>query len=129
MPSAQPLWPLILFFGIVIVIVAAMLIISYVLGQHHSEHATGAPYEGGIVGTGSADVRFSMKFYLVAMLFVVFDLESVFIYTWAVAGRELGWAGYAEVCVFVGLLVAAFIYLWRLGALDWGGRSARRDLR
>jgi NADH-quinone oxidoreductase subunit A len=118
-----------LFFGLVMVIVAAMLLISYVLGQRHNEHATGSPYEGGIVGTGTADVRFSMKFYLVAMFFVIFDLESVFIYTWAVAARELGWAGYAEVVVFIGFLVAAWIYLWRLGALDWGSGSTRRDLR
>ncbi len=129
MPSTQPLWPLALFFAIVVFIVAAMLIISYVLGQRHFEHDTGVPYEGGIVGTGSADVRLSMKFYLIAMFFVIFDLESVFVYTWAVAGRALGWAGYAEVCVFIGLLVAALIYLWKLGALDWGTGYTRRGLR
>jgi NADH-quinone oxidoreductase subunit A len=61
-----------------------------------------------------------VKFYLIAMFFVVFDLESVFIFAWAVAGRELGWPGYWELAVFAGVLIAVLVYLWRLGALDWG---------
>ncbi|MGH9452798.1 MAG: NADH-quinone oxidoreductase subunit A [Terriglobia bacterium] len=96
-----------------------MLGLSYVLGQRHDERATGQPYEGGIVSEGSAHVRFSLKFYLTAMFFVIFDLESVFIFSWAIAGRELGWAGYCELLVFIGILVASLAYLWRLGALDW----------
>ncbi|PYV19606.1 MAG: NADH-quinone oxidoreductase subunit A [Acidobacteria bacterium] len=96
-----------------------MLIVSYLLGQRHKERETGEPYEGGIVSEGSARVRLSMKFYLVAVFFVIFDLESVFIYAWAVAGRQLGWAGYGEVLVFIGVLGVTLGYLWRLGALDW----------
>ncbi len=65
-----------------------------------------------------------MKFYLVAMFFVIFDLETVFIFAWAIAFREVGWTGYIEMLVFVGVLVAALIYLWRLGALDWRPRGA-----
>jgi len=97
--------------------------LSYMLGQRHQEHATGTPYEGGIVSTGTARIRLSVKFYLVAMFFVIFDLEAIFLFAWAVAARELGWTGYAEVLVFVGVLVAALIYLWRGGALDWGDVS------
>ena len=104
-----------------------MLGLSYVLGQRHRERATGEPYEGGIVGKGGARVRFSARFYLIAMFFVIFDLEAVFIFAWAVAGRELGWAGYWEMLVFVGLLAAALVYLWRIGALDWA--KARRQTR
>ena len=100
-------------------LVAGMLIVSYLLGQRHKERETGEPYEGGIVSEGSARVRLSMKFYLVAVFFVIFDLESVFIYAWAVAGRQLGWAGYGEVLVFIGVLGVTLGYLWRLGALDW----------
>lgn len=113
------LWPFGLYFVLVIGLVVVMLGLSYVLGQRHDERATGQPYEGGIVSEGSAHVRFSLKFYLTAMFFVIFDLESVFIFSWAIAGRELGWAGYCELLVFIGILVASLAYLWRLGALDW----------
>ena len=112
-------WPLAVYFAAVILIVAAMLAVSYVLGQRHEEPATGSPFESGIVSEGSIHVRLSVKFYLVAMLFVVFDLEAVFIFLWAVAGRELGWAGYGEVLIFIGVLAATLAYLWRTGALDW----------
>ena len=121
------LWPLGVYFLLVLALVVAMLIVSYVLGQRHEEPATGSPYESGIVSTGSAHVRLSAKFYLVAMFFVIFDLEAVFIFTWAVAGRDLGWTGYFEVLVFSGVLIAALVYLWRLGALDWG--STQRHTR
>ncbi|MEO7142821.1 MAG: NADH-quinone oxidoreductase subunit A [Bryobacteraceae bacterium] len=112
-------WPLAVYFALVILLVAAMLALSYVLGQRHEEPATGAPYESGIRSEGSAQVRLSVKFYLVAMFFVIFDLEAVFIFLWAIAGRELGWTGYVEVLIFVGVLLAALAYIWRAGALDW----------
>ncbi len=113
------LWALGIYFVLVLLLVIAMLVVSYLLGQQHHEHATGSPYESGIVSAGSAHVRLSAKFYLVAMFFVVFDLEAAFIFAWAVAGRELGWRGYWEIVVFIGVLVVALVYLWRLGALDW----------
>jgi len=113
------IWPLVAYFAFVVVLVATILIVSYLLGQRHFEPATGEPYEGGIVSEGSARVRFSVNYYLVAMFFVVFDLEAVFLFAWAGAARELGWAGYLEVVLFVGVLVAALIYLWKVGALDW----------
>ncbi len=113
------LWALGIYFVIVLLLVIAMLVVSYLLGQRHHEHATGSPYESGIVSAGSAHVRLSAKFYLVAMFFVVFDLEAAFIFAWAVAGRELGWRGYWEILIFIGVLVVALVYLWRLGALDW----------
>jgi NADH-quinone oxidoreductase subunit A len=125
------LWPLVVYAGAVIVLVTSMLALSYVLGQRHQGTATGEPYESGIVSTGSARVRLSAEFYLVAMFFVIFDLEAVFIVAWAVAFREVGWGGYVEVVVFIGVLLAALVYLWRQGALDWGavGRTmpSRRD--
>jgi len=119
------LWPLVAYFAFAVVLVAAVLIVSYLLGQRHSEPATGEPYEGGIVSEGSARVRFSVRYYLVTMFFVVFDLEAVFLFAWAGAARELGWAGYGEVVVFVGVLVAALIYLWKVGALDWARKPHR----
>lgn len=116
-------WPLLVYFVLVVVLVAAVLVVSYLLGQRHSEPATGEPYEGGIVSQGSAHVRFSMRYYLVAMFFVVFDLEAVFVYAWAVAAREVGWAGYCGLVLFVATLAAALLYLWKSGALDWTRKS------
>jgi len=112
-------WPLLVYFVFVVFLVAAVLGVSYLLGQRHSEPATGEPYEGGIVSEGSARVRFSVRYYLIAMFFVVFDLEAVFLFAWAGAVREVGWSGYFGLLLFVCLLGAALIYLWRSGALDW----------
>ncbi|MBK5278915.1 MAG: NADH-quinone oxidoreductase subunit A [Bacteroidia bacterium] len=97
-----------------------MLGLSYLLGQHHKERATDEPYEGGILSTGSASLRFSSQFYLIAMLFVIFDVETMFIFSWAIAFEELGWYGYGGVMIFIILLVVVLIYEWRNGALDFG---------
>jgi NADH-quinone oxidoreductase subunit A len=122
-PSGPALWPLAIYSATVVIIVAGMLTLSYVLGEKHRQRTTGEPYESGMPPTGSARLRFDVKFYLVATFFVVFDLEAVFLFAWAVAARELGWAGYIEVAVFIGVLLAALVYLWRIGALDWGSKS------
>jgi NADH-quinone oxidoreductase subunit A len=123
----QNVWTLGAYFILALSLVAAILGVSYVLGQRHDERATGQPYESGIVSEGSARVHFSAKFYLVAMFFVIFDLEGVFIFAWAVAARELGWLGYSEILTFIVILLAALAYLWRLGALDWS--ASRRDIQ
>ena len=117
-------WPLILYFLAVAALVVAMVGVSWVLGERHRERATGVPYESGMTPTGSGWSRISADFYLVAMLFVIFDVESVFLFAWAVAARELGWAGYAAVAIFIGVLFAALAYLWRAGALNWGAAAA-----
>lgn len=119
------IWPLAAYLAVVIFIVASMLGISYILGQRHSEPATGSQYESGIVSEGSVHTRLSVKFFLVAVFFVVFDLEAVFLFIWAVAGRDLGWSGYLEMLIFVLVLLAALAYLWRTGALDWYPATAR----
>lgn len=126
---STPLWPLVVYFVATVLIATAMIALSYVLGQRHHERATGEPYESGIISTGSAQVRFDVRFYLVAMFFVIFDLESIFIFAWAVATRELGWAGYFEILIFIGVLVIVLVYLWRLGALDWGPAGLRTGRR
>lgn len=117
------LWPLAVYFaGVIFLVVIGMVGLSFLLGQRHKDRATGEPYESGIVSQGTARIRLSAKFYHVAMFFVVFDLEAVFIFAWAVAIRDLGWLGYIEVIVFIGVLFAGLVYLWRMGALDWGSR-------
>ncbi len=114
------LWPLLLYFGLVVVIAGGMLGVSALLGQRHHERATGETYESGIVSTGSARIRFSSRFYLVAMFFVIFDLEAAFIFAWATAARDVGWSGYWEVVTFIGVLFLALVYAWRVGGLDFG---------
>ena len=128
---AQPLWPLVVYFFAVLALAAAMIVISYLLGERHKERVTDEPFESGVPLTGSARLRFSVKFYLVALFFVIFDVESIFVFAWAIAFRELGWEAYVEILIFIGVLIAALIYLWRLGALDWGTvlRKKRRIIQ
>jgi NADH-quinone oxidoreductase subunit A len=123
----SPVWPILVYAAVVLVITAGMVGLSYVLGQRRADHEQDEPYESGIVSTGSARARLSVKFYLVAMLFVVFDLESVFLFSWAVAFREAGWAGYLSAAIFIALLLAALVYVWRIGALDWGRRDRSEE--
>ncbi len=125
----DPLWPLIVYFIAVLGLVGAMVGLSYVLGQRHEERGTGKPFESGAESVGYGRLRFPAHFYLVAVFFVIFDLEAVFIFAWAVTLYESGWAGYIEILVFIGILVAALVYLWRIGALDWAPeRRARAEL-
>ena len=117
---STPEWPFLVYGGLVILVLAIILGLSYMLGQHHNDRATGQPYESGILGTGTARLRFSSQFYLMAMMFVIFDIEVVFIVLWALAFNELGWPGYIAISFFILLLVAVLIYEWSIGALDFG---------
>nr|WP_295871079.1 NADH-quinone oxidoreductase subunit A [uncultured Chitinophaga sp.] len=123
-----PVWPFVAYGGIVLILVSLILALSYVLGQRHKDRATGEAYESGIVSTGSARLRFPSQFYLIAMLFVIFDIETVLIISWAIAYQEVGWVGFAGVSVFILILLAVLIYEWRNGALDFGP-DGRKILR
>lgn len=116
--AKDPYWPFVLYGVLVLVLVAGMYGLSYVLGERHREHVTDTPYESGIPLTRNARVRFPADYYLIAMFFVIFDLETVFIVTWACAMRQLGWFGYLEIVLFIAILLASLVYLWRIGALD-----------
>ncbi|MGE5431475.1 MAG: NADH-quinone oxidoreductase subunit A [Syntrophomonadaceae bacterium] len=118
-------WPLLIYAFAAVALVGIMLGLSYVLGQRHEEPQTDTPFESGIKVTGSARLRFSVQFYLVAMFFVVFDLESVFIVAWAIAFHDSGWVGYIGVLVFILILAVVLIYEWKIGALDFGPNNKR----
>jgi NADH-quinone oxidoreductase subunit A len=122
---AGPLWTLPLFGALVIIVVLGMLLFTYFLGERKRERTNDKPYESGVESTGSAQGRFDVQHYLVAMIFIIFDLESVYIVAWAVAFSGLGWAAYGGMVVFIGTLIAALIYLGRVGALD----RVRRHLK
>jgi len=119
-PDNQLIWPLLVYGLAVILLVAVMIGLSYLLGQRHKEKVTGEQFESGMKITGSARVRFSAHFYLVAMFFVIFDLEAAFLIAWSVAFNELGWEGYITAAVFIFILLVVLVYEWRIGALDFG---------
>ena len=108
---------------IAMVVAAALITISYVFGKRIRNRVKDMPYESGIVPTGDARQRFSVKFYLVAMLFILFDIEAIFLYPWVVVYHEPGLskALFGEMLVFVILILSGFFYIWKKGALDWSG--------
>jgi NADH-quinone oxidoreductase subunit A len=116
--TADVYWPLGVYFFCVLAIASGMLGVSYLLGARAISRRNVQPYESGVTSTGSARVRLPNDFYLFAVFFVIFDLESVVLYTWSISVLDAGWAGYATIVVFVGALAASLGYLWRVGALD-----------
>jgi len=122
---AAHLLPLIIYFGAVAAITGVMLGGAYLLGQRHHAKAADQPFESGIVPAGDVHIRVSVPFYLLAIFFVIFDMESVFLFAWAVALQEAGWPGFIEALIFISVLIAALIYLWAVGALDWRTRRQR----
>ena len=118
--SDTALWPFVVYFVAVLLLVGTMLGLSYVLGQRRANKATNMPFESGVLSVGSPQIHLSVEFYLVAIFFVIFDLETVFIFAWAVAFFELGWEGFIAVAVFIAILGVALVYELSTGALDWG---------
>jgi NADH-quinone oxidoreductase subunit A len=118
---AETYWPVLLQALIAMAVATGMLGISYLLGKRVRNRAKDSPYECGIVATGSARERFSVKFYLVGMLFILFDIEAIFLYPWAVVYRELKLFGFFEMFIFIILILTGFFYIWKKGALEWSG--------
>ena len=102
------------------------VVLSGLLGPRKPSAAKSAPYECGVPPVGDARERQSVKFYLVAMIFLLFDIEVAFLYPWAMALRDLGWIGFLQVVVFMGLLLFGYVYVWRKGVLDWGHENVTR---
>lgn len=123
MTGEPVIWPFLVYALGVFLLVATMLLLSWVLGQRRANDATNMPFESGVVPVGTSQVQMSVEFYLVAILFVIFDLETVFILAWAVAFFELGWFGFIAVAVFILILVVALIYELSTGALGWGNKK------
>jgi NADH-quinone oxidoreductase subunit A len=113
-------WPFLVYAGLAFAIVAIMIGLSWVLGERHTGKTMGEPYESGIPVTGNARLRFSSHFYLIAMFFVIFDLDAAFIIAWAVSFRELGLPGYLGILVFILILLAVLVYELGIGALNFG---------
>ena len=123
------IWPFVIYTLVVGVVLGATLLLSWFFGAK-ARHggAQDIPYESGIVPVGEAeDMRLSIEFYLVAIFFVIFDLETISIVAWAVAFEEVGWVGYAGVAVFIGILLVALVYELKSGALEWGRKSRHSE--
>jgi NADH-quinone oxidoreductase subunit A len=113
--------PLLIFVVAIVIFGGIVLFLpSWLAGQRRTA-AKDLPYESGIVPRSGARRRFAISFYLTAMLFIIFDVEAIFIYPWAVILKGLRWFGVAEMAVFVAVLLIALIYVWKKGALEWGG--------
>ncbi len=108
-----------LFFGLVLVVGLTMVLLPALFRPSAPNPVKSMPYESGMPPIGAAQQRFTVRYYVVAMLFVVFDIEAVFFYPWAVAFNQIGWYGLVEMVLFIALLLVAYLYAWRKGALDW----------
>ena len=111
--------PLLIFVLIVLGLLGALVTLSFVLGPSKPYKAKLAPYESGIIPDSPAHRRMSVRFYLTAMLFIIFDVEAIFFYPWAVLLRQLKWFGLIEMGVFMGILLVALAHIWRKGGLEW----------
>jgi NADH-quinone oxidoreductase subunit A len=109
-----------------ITICLVMIGLAALLGGKAFGRAKNKPFESGVDSVGTARLRFSAKFYLVAMFFVIFDVEALYLFAWSVSVRESGWVGFIEAAIFIILLLVGLIYLWRIGALEWAPSRARR---
>jgi len=125
MPTSYPetFFPVLVQIAIAVLVAAALVAISRFLGQRVKDRVKDSPYECGIVPTGSARERFSVKFYLVAIVFILFDIEAVFLYPWAVVYRELKMFAFVEMFLFIALILSGFFYIWKKGALDWSSEA------
>ena len=130
------IWPVLVYGGLVLLIVLGIVAISYVLGERHNPPGRNQPYESGIQPTGSARLRYGVRYYLVAVFFILFDIEAVIVFAWAIVFRELGWPGYMAAALFIITLFLGLVYVWKLGGLSWysihlrrgyGGQARRRS--
>lgn len=118
-------WPFLVYALIAFTIVGLMITLSHFLGERHREKTTDEPYESGIPPTGDARLRFSSHFYIIAMFFVIFDLDAAFIFAWAISFRELGIPGYLGILIFIIILLAVLIYELGIGALNFGPQGKK----
>ena len=107
---------------LILAVIAFMLLAASWLGEKKENPEKSRPYECGVIPTGSARLRYPVPFYLVAIFFLIFDVEGAYIFTWAVAYEDLGWAGWLQMALFIVLLLVGLLYVWNKGGLDWGPR-------
>jgi len=124
---AETYFPVLIQILLAIAVAGGMIGASALLGRRMRDAVKSTPYESGITPIGNAKERFSVKFYLVAMVFILFDIEAIFLYPWAVVYRELKLFAFFEMLVFVVLVLCGFFYIWKKGVLDWSSEQRQRE--
>lgn len=114
----EQLWPIAAYFLILAAMLVFMMLLSYVLGPKTQTRAKNTPYESGIISVSDNKTRFTSHFFLYAIFFVIFDLETIYLFAWVIAFDEVGWLGFIEASIFIFVLLAALIYIWRIGGLS-----------
>lgn len=125
-PWTPGLFSLAIYGVMVLGLIAALLFLASWLGEKKSNPEKQRPYESGIIPTGSARLRYPVPFFLVAIFFLIFDVEAAYIFSWAVSYYELGWAGWLQISFFIFVLIVGLLYIWKKGGLEWGP-PAKRD--
>lgn len=126
MTMSPMFWSTVVYIVAVFGLCAVMLGVSALLGGRSAARAKNDAFESGVVSASPERLRLSAKFYLVAVFFVIFDVEALFLYAWAISVRESGWLGFVEAVIFIFILLASLVYLARVGALDWAPASRKR---
>jgi len=122
-PWVPGVFSLVSFTLAILVMMAVMLFLTRWLGDKRVNPDKQLPYESGIIPTGTARLRYPVPFFLVAIFFLLFDVEGAFIFSWAVACRDLGWKGFLQMTFFILVLILGLVYVWRKGGLEWHGKT------
>jgi NADH-quinone oxidoreductase subunit A len=125
-PWQPGIFSLVLYMVVVLALTGVLLFLSHWLGQRRPGEEKLRPYESGIIPTGPARLRYPVPFFMVAIFFLIFDLEGAFIFSWAIAARSLGWGGWLEIAFFILVLIGGLVYVWAKGGLEWGPGTSRK---
>lgn len=125
-PWEPGVFSLVVFGLMILALIALLLFVASWLGEKSSNSEKYRPYESGVIPTGSARLRYPVPFYLVAIFFLLFDVEGAYIFSWAIAWKELGWTGWLQITFFIGVLILGLVYIWKKGGLEWGPTRAKR---
>ncbi|HMA86634.1 MAG TPA: NADH-quinone oxidoreductase subunit A [Desulfosalsimonadaceae bacterium] len=125
-PWVPGVFSLFSFIVAILVLMAVMLLLTRWLGEKRFNPDKQRPYESGIIPTGTARLRYPVPFFLVAIFFLLFDVEGAFIFSWAVACKSLGWKGWLQMAFFIFILLLGLVYIWRKGGLEWHGKTRIR---
>jgi NADH-quinone oxidoreductase subunit A len=125
-PWEPGVFSLVIYFLVIVAVIGVMLFLSSWLGEKKSHPEKTRAYESGIIPTGTARLRYPVPFFLVAIFFLIFDVEGAFIFAWAVAWEDLGWTGWLQISFFIFVLLLGLAYIWRKKGLEWGPKAKNR---
>jgi NADH-quinone oxidoreductase subunit A len=124
-PWQPGVFSLVVFGLMIVVLIALLLFVASWLGEKTSNSEKLRPYESGVIPTGSARLWYPVPFYLVAIFFLIFDVEGAYIFSWAIAWESLGWSGWIQIVFFIGVLILGLVYIWKKRGLEWGPKGKK----